>query len=657
LRFLGLMRTTLKKGIGRGAELNGNGHAVLPPGVLTQMTRYRQPKRSALRFVGKILFSLVAAALMVALALAGGYYLYLDESVEKLNVTSPEVKKAQKELAQVPPPDQPATALVIGYDRRLEDLKTGYPSRSDTLMLVRADPTTDTISMLSFPRDLHVEIHCPGKPTFGDRINQAYATCGPQGSLETVKQLTGVDVNYLIMVNFRGFKQMVANVGGVWIDVDRRYFNDNTDGGENYAAIDVQPGYQKLNGQKALDFARYRHADNDLYRNARQQMFVRAFKEQLTHSFLPTSVPKIIDAITENVQIAAGGNSKISSDTILRYAVFGYQLPPGHFFQSRIEELGDYTGPQGSLELAASDSAIQRAVQEFLAPDVDAAEKATAVALGRKLRKRTSGPPPSRVTLVALNGNGVNGSAANASYLLAQRGYQALLPPNNVKPNAPTYNYFRTKVYYRPKRPGAQAAAQKVAALVGSADVERMPAGRVSRLVGEAMLGVVVGKTFHGTLSPAPIDRTPKKRQPPAVIKDPATSLPLVRSVRKKADFPLMLPTVLERSSSPDPVMPVRAYETDGHETIRFTYRFFADGVYQYWGIQQTDWEDAPVLKEANKITTIRGRKYELHYSGAKLHMVVLREKGATYWVVNTLLDKLSNETMIAIAKGLRPLK
>jgi LCP family protein required for cell wall assembly len=652
------MRTTLKKGIGRRAELNGNGHAVLPPGVITQMTRYRQPKRSALRFVGRILFSLVTAALMVALGLAGGYYLYLDTKVENLNTSSPEVKIAQKQLDKVPPPDQPSTALVVGYDRRLEDIKLGNPSRSDTLMLVRADPTTDTISMLSFPRDLHVEIHCPGRATFADRINQAYATCGPKGSLETVKQLTGVDINYLIMVNFRGFKQLVANVGGVWMDVDHRYFNDNTDGGENYAAIDLQPGYQKLNGQKTLDFARYRHLDSDLYRNARQQMFVRAFKQQVTHSFLPKSVPKIIDAITDNVDVVGGGSSRIDLETILQYAVFGYQLPPGHFFQSRIEQVSDYQGYGGALELTAAQSSIDDAVQEFLAPDVEAADKATAVALGRKLqRKKRAGLRPSQVSLVALNGNGVNGSAANAGFLLSQKGYQWLVPANNAKANAPSFEYPRSRIYYRPSRPGAEEAAKKVATLVGSADVQKMPAGKISRLTGEAMLAVVVGKTFAGTLTPAPIDRTPKKREPPVVIRDPATSLPLIRQVRKKVDFPLMLPTILERSSSPDSVMPVRAYETDGHKTVRLTYRFFADGVYQYWGIQQTDWEDAPVLGEANKTTTIGGRKYELHYSGAKLHMVVLRHKGATYWVVNTLLDKLSNETMIAIAKGLRPIK
>ena len=53
----------------------------------------------------------------------------------------------------------------------------------------------------------------------------------------------------------------------------------------------------------------------------------------------------------------------------------------------------------------------------------------------------------------------------------------------------------------------------------------------------------------------------------------------------------------------------------------------------------------------------IGGRRFELHYAGPKLHMVVLREGGATYWVVNSVLDALSNETMLEIAKGLKPLK
>jgi hypothetical protein len=79
-------------------------------------------------------------------------------------------------------------------------------------------------------------------------------------------------------------------------------------------------------------------------------------------------------------------------------------------------------------------------------------------------------------------------------------------------------------------------------------------------------------------------------------------------------------------------------------------------GSNEYWGVQMTDWEDAPVLSGRNFVRNIGGRRFELYYNGPHLHMVVLRANGASYWVVNTLLDKLSNETMLAIAKGLRPL-
>ena len=68
------------------------------------------------------------------------------------------------------------------------------------------------------------------------------------------------------------------------MDVDRRYFNDHG-GPTGYAKINLQPGYQRLNGTRALDFVRFRHTDSDLYRNARQQLFVRAFKDQIESAF------------------------------------------------------------------------------------------------------------------------------------------------------------------------------------------------------------------------------------------------------------------------------------------------------------------------------------------------------------------------------------
>jgi hypothetical protein len=98
----------------------------------------------------------------------------------------------------------------------------------------------------------------------------------------------------------------------------------------------------------------------------------------------------------------------------------------------------------------------------------------------------------------------------------------------------------------------------------------------------------------------------------------------------------------------------VRAYAIEGkHRAVRLVYH---TGSNEYWGVEETDWTDAPILADRSFRHDIGGREFELYYAGSRLHMVVLNANGATYWVVNTLLDSLSNETMLAIAKGLKPL-
>ena len=127
-----------------------------------------------------------------------------------------------------------------------------------------------------------VDIQCPGRSPFPGPINSAYALCGLQGTVETVKQLTGLPVHYLVTIDYRGFIQTVDKMGGVWIDVDRRYFNRNVGTpATNFASIDVQAGYQRLCGADALDYVRYRHGDNDLVRAARQQDFLRQARTQI----------------------------------------------------------------------------------------------------------------------------------------------------------------------------------------------------------------------------------------------------------------------------------------------------------------------------------------------------------------------------------------
>jgi LCP family protein required for cell wall assembly len=640
------MRTTLKRGLGRGAAPNGNGRAVLPPGASTPMTLYRQPERSGRStagLIGRIAMWLGIACLVVATGTAGGAYLYFHESVAAVAATTPAVKKAAKAL-DVPLPGQPAVALVIGYDARKGE---GPSGRSDTLMLVRADPQTESISLLSFPRDMRVEIRCPGRFPFNDKINAAYATCGPQGSLQTVRALTGVQINYLITVNFRGFRQIVDRLGGAWIDVDRRYFNDR--GGscfECYATIDLQPGYQQLSGRQALSYVRYRHTDSDLYRVARQQQFVKSFKSQIQDAFGPTSLPKIVNAITHNVEVAQGGGADVDGRTVLSYALFAYGLPRGRVFQTRIE------GFEGFADLTTDSENVTRAIETFTHPDVESSEKATAVALGEK--RKTRAPAPRATSITVLNGNGVTGSASTAGYLLGRRSYDVLTPPNGLPANAPTFDYFRTQVYFDRSRRGAREAAQKVANLFASAEVKPLPR-QISQLANGAMLTVVVGQTFHGSLAPAPIDQTPK-RERPNVVYAPNAAIDELRERRERVPFPLHVPTVIERSSWTDSTMPARMYWIDPdekHKAVRLVYRM---GSNEYWGVEMTDWKDAPVLADKSLTRRIKGRVYDLYYNGPKLHMVVLNTPKADYWVINTLLGRLSNETMLAIAKGLKPL-
>ena len=256
---------------------------------------------------------------------------------------------------------------MIGSDHRYSDGSS--PSRSDTFMLVRIDPKRHLVSLLSFPRDLWVPI-----PGFGnDRINAAFSDgAQAQGSsptklaLETVKNLTGLNINYVAVVDFRGFSDLVNDLHGVYVPVDEYYLhtkatNDASPIGERYSVIDVKPGYQLLRGPDALAFSRYRHTDSDFYRNARQQTFLRAFEQRAAsrfHGVSITDLPDIkalLDTISHNVQIGAHGGAP-SVRTFIKYATLAPSLA-GHFVSSRLEAT---TGMEGTASVVfATPEAIQ----------------------------------------------------------------------------------------------------------------------------------------------------------------------------------------------------------------------------------------------------------------------------------------------------------
>jgi polyisoprenyl-teichoic acid--peptidoglycan teichoic acid transferase len=180
----------------------------------------------------------------------------------------------QTNQIQLPAPGKPQTILIIGSDHRAGE--AFKDANTDTMLLVRLNSASSTINVLSIPRDLQVTI-----PGFGvAKINSAYQDGGPGLLIKTIRQnvFPALRVNHIVDVNFGGFTDLVNAIGCVYSDVDHRYYNNTLY--TNYSSIDVQPGYQKLCGVKALQFVRFRHTDSDLTRNARQQDFIRWAKDQ-----------------------------------------------------------------------------------------------------------------------------------------------------------------------------------------------------------------------------------------------------------------------------------------------------------------------------------------------------------------------------------------
>ncbi len=178
----------------------------------------------------------------------------------------------------------PQTLLLIGSDKRVKGaVDYNSPAHSDTMLLVRLDPAQPDTTMLSVPRDLKVTIHPDHGPQSTQKINAAYTLGGAKLAVKTIKQVLGVQINHVIDINFEGFRELVNYLGCIYVQVDRRYYHSNLGlaASQTYSEINIQPGYQRLCGDDALAYVRFRHADTDLVRNARQQDFLRQIKNQI----------------------------------------------------------------------------------------------------------------------------------------------------------------------------------------------------------------------------------------------------------------------------------------------------------------------------------------------------------------------------------------
>jgi LCP family protein required for cell wall assembly len=290
-------------------------------------------------------------ALVVIVACASATTVAAVHQVDRIAAAFHGNLKVGDILAEAPP-GKPQTVLLVGSDKRAKgavDHSSG--SRSDTMILMRLDPSKNAIALMSLPRDLKVVIPGRGK----DKLNAAYSYGGTRLLLKTVKQVTGLPINHVINVDFRGFRDAVNEIGCVYTDVDRRYYNDNSNPNDQYATINIDPGYQKLCGKDALDYVRYRHTDTDIVRAARQQDFLRQAKQQVGTGKLISDRGKLIKIVSKYTRSDIHGRSAVLRLLKLALSSAGSPIQEIHF-PARV----------GASYVTASATEVKKATREFL---------------------------------------------------------------------------------------------------------------------------------------------------------------------------------------------------------------------------------------------------------------------------------------------------
>ncbi|MFN8015809.1 MAG: LCP family protein [Acidimicrobiia bacterium] len=173
--------------------------------------------------------------------------------------------------------------LVIGNDYR-----PGVEgARADAIHLVGINTDLNKASIINFPRDTNVQI--PGHGT--SKINAANAYGGSTLTAQTLEQLTGVSISYILEANFAAFKGLIDDFGGIEVNVEKEMHDSNS--GSNFS-----PGINKMDGGQALAFSRDRHSFpiGDLQRTKNQAKLLIAGLAQMQKT--KTTIPdKFISAV------------------------------------------------------------------------------------------------------------------------------------------------------------------------------------------------------------------------------------------------------------------------------------------------------------------------------------------------------------------------
>jgi LCP family protein required for cell wall assembly len=595
-------------GRGNGGRKNGSGDGGESQGVPPRQV-YVGPRRrwaTVLRYVGLVLVAAVCG-------IAGYWWGWLDSTVAQVSENNQgAVTAAEGVLIKEVEEGDPINILVLGSDRR-DDIPDD-PGRSDTMMLLRLDPEMKSISMFSVPRDLWVTI-----PGYGsERINVAYTLRQQKGAIQVFKELTGIPIHHFIDVNFLGFIRIVDTLGGVYIDVDQRYYNPP---GTGWSAIDLYPGYQLMNGRHALQFVRFRHdGRGDFGRMLRQQVFLHEVERQAKRWQNFSKLPDIVKTVSKNTI------SDIDDLTqALGLAKLFLSLDTSRVYKTHVE--GEGTMIDGKAVQLPSTQEVKEAVSDFLDP------QQAPVATGKITI------PKDTYTVRVLNGSGAQGLASKVATDLDAQGYHSI-----EDGNADNFDYTDSIVY---TTAGLESSAERVARMIQPAKV------RVVNLLPGTLDGltVVVGSKYTGTKEPADTSGVVQAQVQKGVNQDAASW----QTWQTKVGIPLQMPTAWSPGMAYD-LDQWRSYRVKTPDGQRAAFVAVGHTVSEgYWHVQALSWDDPPILTEANEERTVKGVVYHLYYQGTRLHRIAWRADGTWYWITNTLDDQISNKVLLDLATSCEP--
>ncbi len=250
--------------------------------------------------------------------------------------------------------------LLVGIDRRPGE---AFVSRTDSMMVISVDPESESMSILSIPRDLYVQI-----PGYGqDRINTAVVYGSREGdyldgaalAMQTVSSNLGIPVQHFIMVDFGAFVRIIDLLEGV--DVQVPYdINDSLypDMDYGYDPLFIPAGLQHFDGQTALKYARTRHADSDFNRAYRQQQVLFAARSKALNMGIGEMILRAPSLYRE---VESGIRTDLSLEQLVRLAKTVSDIPSDNT-QSRVldqDYVTSFRTPAGaSVQLLNSDVAM-----------------------------------------------------------------------------------------------------------------------------------------------------------------------------------------------------------------------------------------------------------------------------------------------------------